>query len=296
MCTGICSTCGTNAGDSPVRPQSAAALAAAVSGIVVLDAHVDADVGVADLLPFLGRGRIAAIRIKNVISEEACGHFAGKALGHRHRHSHASVQRLDILGVPMYLAARDETTRRAYHESAGWFSPLMRELSEPYGSPLDVMMAVLGSGWRRGVTPLTLDDGRQTPPAILRLYDPGAGVLPHIDDLRQELAGSKTAQSLPFQWGLNVYVDLPEEGGELGLYRQAIPPEEFAKLAGDSYGIPWSVAGPPKVTIRPELGEAILINTRELHCVTPCAGAGHRVTLSAFVGGGCPGQPLWIWS
>jgi hypothetical protein len=262
--------------------------------IVEFDALASAPLS-RDVMVSLVRGELDAVRIRNVASLAQCRRLTDGALRHQQRRRHAAVKGLDILGTPHYLAVTDEVAARQYYSGAASFSPTIRELSVPYGSPMDAIFGVLNDAWPSGVIAGRLDSERPMPPGIIRVYQPkSAGVAPHIDDIRQEVPTSDVAQSFIGQFGFNLYANLPPEGGELVIYDRLPTLEEFQKKAS---GYSWSeeLAGEPKYVVRPSLGELILINTRRLHAVSACSGDDYRVTISGFGGMSRGEVPMMLW-
>jgi hypothetical protein len=233
----------------------------------------------------LANGHVGAIRIKHAASKTQCAKLCETALDPANTHAHAAVPNLRILGQPFYLAAIDGKLRDTYYDFAPVFAPMIRAMSDPYGSPFDSAVGILSTAGKRGIRPASLSDERVMPPGIFRLYDAAActEVLPHIDRLEWEVDDS-VAHGLRAQFGLNLYVDMPTAGGELAIYRHRLDKAEFHRIAGDGYGLPWDFVGEPDIKIRPDVGEAILIDTRRVHAVMAARGTGHRVTLSSFVG------------
>jgi predicted 2-oxoglutarate/Fe(II)-dependent dioxygenase YbiX len=119
--------------------------------------------------------------------------------------------------------------------------------------------------------------------------------LAHHDILAKDAPGNYQAISLQGQLAANVYLKMPEQGGELQIWQTELSPEEFDQMRGDSYGIQPDLLGAPEVQIRPGPGDLIIFNSRKMHAVTPGKGD-LRLSLSCFVGYRGPAMPLTFWS
>ena len=76
------------------------------------------------------------------------------------------------------------------------------------------ILACLARGWPAGVVRETLNYGKPMSPFIIQIYVPGHGVRPHQDDIRDEVAVCPEAGEITAQFGLNLYLSMPEQGGE----------------------------------------------------------------------------------
>lgn len=261
--------------------------------IIELDAQAER-LGMHQLVA-LGDGRAAACRIKRFSAMGVCAHLSRRIIERPDRAVHGSVADLEIMGMPYFLAIRDERSLRRYYRAAEQFRDEIRSLSEPYSSPLDAIIGLLNDAWPCGATAERLECGLDMSPAIVRVFKEGVGVLPHHDKLADESADSQRARDLLSQLSLNLYLSTPPRGGELELYLRDYDRPKYERLARGSYGLPPSAVGAPRVVLRPDVGELILFSSRGLHAVAP-GSDGYRVTLSMFIGLRGPHQPLTFWS
>ncbi len=103
------------------------------------------------------------------------------------------------------------------------------------------------------------------------------------------------ANSLISQFGINVYVDVPEVGGELAMWMAEISDQQFLQMRGEKYAIPLELLDKPDFLVKPKNGDLILFNARKLHAVLPGEGT-DRLTLSAFFGYRGDKNNLTVWS
>jgi hypothetical protein len=92
----------------------------------------------------------------------------------------------------------------------------------------------------------------------------------------------------------NIYLQVPEQGGDLQLWLRE-PTEDEKTTILDVEGLePDSVETPAHV-IHPEAGDLIIFSPRMLHAVTSGADK-HRVGAAAFIATKGPEEPLLFWS
>ncbi|WP_051011299.1 2OG-Fe(II) oxygenase [Bartonella rattaustraliani] len=124
---------------------------------------------------------------------------------------------------------------------------------------------------------------------------PGIDLEPHIDDLEWTLPKDIDFK-LKHQLSANIYLQVPEKGGELELWNILPSAQEYEKLKGNRhYGINRHDMPPPAVTLKPELGDLIFLNPPFIHAVRPVADA-DRITASAFIGIEADDKSLVYWS
>ena len=83
------------------------------------------------------------------------------------------------------------------------------------------------------------------------------------------------------------------EAARLMLDRDHHPADEIHR---DGYGYDEKVVeNEPVAVVRPDAGDAVIFDSRNLHAVDEIGGAGRRVSLSFFLGASGRG-PLQIWS
>ena len=115
----------------------------------------------------------------------------------------------------------------------------------------------------------------------------------HFDEITREYPGTldeTPASFLTFNW----YLAMPAAGGETSVFRHRWRPADEQHRDGYGY-LDTAVAGEPVATMAPEVGDAAIFDTRNMHVVRPGIGAGRRVTVSFFLGITGRG-PLEIWS
>ncbi|MFH8349735.1 2OG-Fe(II) oxygenase [Streptomyces sp. NPDC018045] len=248
-----------------------------------------------DSLLRLARREIAAIhvpgfcdrRIAEDVARKAVRH---KALGNYHKKYTSTVGRVHMPHID--TAWNPELTAR-YHDAALPSIHEVRALFAPYLSPVDHVRLLLQECWPAGADLLRLR-GRPCFVGALRVFHPTTSVFPpHNDRIEQETDAPEIA-GVTEQLVANIYLQVPEEGGDLQLWRRD-PTSAEARTILEVEGLDPATVEPPAHVIHPRAGDLIVFSSRMLHAVTPARG-GHRVGMAAFIACKGPDEPLQYWS
>lgn len=248
-----------------------------------------------DSLLRLAHREIAAIHVpgfcdRRIAAEAARKAVRHKALGNYHKKWTSTVGRVHLPHID--TAWNPELTAR-YHDSALPSIHEVRALFAPYLSPVDQVRLLLQECWPAGADLLRLR-GRPCFVGALRVFHPTTSAfLPHNDRIEQETDAPEIA-GVTEQLAANVYLRMPEEGGDLQLWRRE-PTSAETRTILEVEGLDPTTVEPPAHVIRPQAGDLIIFSSRKLHAVTP-ARDGHRVGMAAFIACKGTGEPLRYWS
>ncbi|EPH46678.1 2OG-Fe(II) oxygenase [Streptomyces aurantiacus] len=248
-----------------------------------------------DSLLALSERRIAAIHVKgfhdrdmaHAVAEQALTH---EALGSYHKELASSVGRVHM---PHVDTAHDASLTDTYHRHALAAIHDVRSMFAPYPSPVDRLRLLLQEVWPGGANLLRLN-GRTCFIGALRVFRPGVSqLLPHNDRLHQE-TDAPEARNLTEQFTANVYLRVPETGGDLRLWLREPDEAETERILAVE-GLDPSTIEPPALTIHPDAGDLIMFSSAMLHAVAPSS-AGPRVGMAMFIGCTDAKAPLVYWS
>jgi hypothetical protein len=241
----------------------------------------------------LASGEVLAIRIKEYLSSDLSRKLADKIMmsGYAHYINAPSIGRI---GMAFYEAENEPELLNTYFEQAHGHIENLRERCLPYTSPIDRLRCELDEAWPAGANLENLY-GQKMFIGLSRVVEPDVYFLAHHDIFAKDAPHSFHAKSLQAQFACNVYLDMPDEGGELEIWEQEMLPAEFDALRGDSYGISPELLGKPSLRLKPNCGELILFNSRKMHAVAPSVNSS-RLSLSCFVGYRGDHAPLTFWS
>lgn len=170
----------------------------------------------------------------------------------------------------------------------------VRDACTPYPSPIDVFRCVVDELWPSGASLQALS-GRKMFVGLCCNARPRIPLLAQHDFFARLVRHDPKADDLLMQMAVNVYVDVPQQGGELMMWRDEITDAEFLRRRGDKYGMDIEPLGVPDIVVKPQMGDLILFNTRKLHAVAPGSGS-DCLTLSCHLGFRGDDQPLTFWS
>lgn len=221
-------------------------------------------------------------------------HVARERLLHQDLRSAFSQQTEFVRIGKAYIEIQDERSRAEYHAQAPGTIRRIRELFRPLASPIDELRPLLDETWPQGAHLLQVD-GQKCFVGIARFQGSGVDLTPHTDDLERNAPPGHEPKLLS-QLSTNIYLQIPEDGGELEIWGIEPDEQEYQRLRGErAYGIERHLLPPPDFVIKPEPGDLILLNPRLIHAVRPSASS-TRVTLGVFIGYYGEHQPLAYWS
>lgn len=246
----------------------------------------------ADVIRRLVSGDALAVRIPRYHPPELCQKLLAPLLSVL---DGEAFQRIYRSNVPAFTdAASDAATRRRYFDSTARVMAAVRDVCQPYASPVDRLRCELDEIWPGGAKLLRL---RGSPLAfgMLRVWSGGAQALPHRDVLGLAALGVPEAETFTEQLGVNVYLRVPDRTGE-GAVELWDTTEGGAEHGIDgTYGYRRELLPAPAVVVHPEPGDLLILRSTRVHAVRPTS-AGERVTLSGFIGHRDADTPLHLWS
>jgi hypothetical protein len=248
-----------------------------------------------DLLLKLLNNEIYAIRVPGHYAEEACKVVTKNFLNSNLIENYTNATNIGRVGMAFYEVQEDPVMLGKYYRLAKVNNVLIKKTFFPYVSPIDMLMIDLNKIWNAGCTLENLH-GENMFVGLLRVLDEDTPIHPHQDLLRRDAKTAINAYTQITQLAANIYLNMPEIGGELQLWKDGCNDEEYKRLLtpGDYY-VERSKIEEPLLTIKPQAGELVLFNPTKYHAVTAGKGA-KRVSVSCFIGYRGEYNPLTLWS
>jgi hypothetical protein len=241
---------------------------------------------------------IIALIITNYYQPELCDSLSYKLLKSQNinPYSHEIVENNKVIhknygvnrvGTPFnltYNLTQNDLLEKYYLDAAEGIET-MRSYCYPALSPIDKLRLELDENFLPGATVAHFQNkkmlagiGRISIASLSYLSE----VQPHFDALPLKYA------LLDVQLAANIYLKVPDEGGDLELWNvSSLTP--LSKVAPD-----WRSELPPSIKIKPRKGDLIVFNCRKPHAI--CAFKGdERVTAQVFIGYQ-KGKPLMLWN
>lgn len=239
--------------------------------------------------------KIGVIHVNGFYPLDIASQVAAKAishpqLGYYSKKYTSSVGRICMPHIDSEWNA--ELTNKYYAESIGNIHGL-REIFYPYMSPIDHVRLLLQEIWPAGANIQHLHK-RTCFVGAIRVFAPAtASFFPHYDRLEEESDAPELA-GLVQQLVANVYLQVPNIGGDLQLWLRETTDFESERIRDVEGLLPESVE-PPTLVIHPRAGDLTIFSSRQLHAVTPGVDTA-RVGMAAFIGCYGPERPLTYWS
>ena len=244
-------------------------------------------------LQALLHNEIQVLRIPNFIPAHTCREIS-KGLKSTGYNDYINAPQVGRIGMSYFETGHNPEIIDKYFETATDNINELRKACSPYPCPMDTLRCVIDEEWDSGCMLQTLY-GKKMFVGLSRCMKPGVPLKAHHDMFGRHAPDTPEAASLISQFGVNIYIDVPEVGGELAMWNDEISDEEFLTERGDDYAIPLEQLGSPDFATKPENGDLIFFNARKLHAVL--AGEGiDRLTISGFVGYRGNKEPLTVWS
>lgn len=157
--------------------------------------------------------------------------------------------------------------------------------------PFQVCRDGLGAHWPNAVA-IGRRGGREMGAGVAR--EPNQGFQVHFDDALREFSCNLLDANLVAQFAFNLYLSVPEVGGETVVWRHRWHPADEAFRLPHSYGYSEAVVGDAEsFELKPTVGEALLFNPRNFHAVRPSQDS-RRIALGFSMGMTDDGD-LLIW-
>lgn len=237
-------------------------------------------------------GEVLVLRVPNFASEELCRRVTDQiqAVGYE---DYVNAPTLGRIGMSFYETGGKQERIDHFFETAMSNIHVLRDACAPYACPIDVLRCSLDEMWPTGSN-LQILGGKKMFVGLSRNMRPGTPMLAHHDMFGRH-SKEPEANDVLRQMAANVYISLPEVGGELVMWKNEITDAEFLARRGDKYGMFHEDLGEPDLVVKPQLGDFILFNARKMHGVAAGSGC-DRLTFSCFVGYRGDDKPLTVWS
>lgn len=234
----------------------------------------------ADHIRALAHNNIRIIQVQSFVSRTAAGIISDGALGLGYK-PYTNVDKVRRIGMAYYETEHEEALIEQYFSTARSCLEQLRAACDPVGSPMDTVRCLLDEVWPAGANLQALF-GRKMFVGLSRMVEPDTTFLAHHDIFADDAPGMPESESVISQFGANVYVQMPEKGGELLMWHRNMSISEFDEMRAGEYGIHIDDLPPPDVVLKPGVGDLLIFDAHKLHAVaSPKEKA--RLALSFFV-------------
>ncbi len=253
-----------------------------------------------DLLA-LCQGKILAIRIPNYYPVELSQVACQKLLNHPqfcyYEKEPKNVRRWGMSfyeTVDTFETVDMQETKYRYYAQVNSTIRELRELFQPYYSPMDRFRLELQEAWAMGANMMNID-GFPMFVGMARSFENGAGALPHQDDIRWYAPDYPVVQTLKTQLTANVYLQVPPQGGELEIWQKQCSKQEYEELRlPECYFLDRNQLPQSSLFMKPQVGDLIIFDSTRIHTVH--FSQEPRINISCFIGYSGQEQPLTYWN
>ena len=238
-------------------------------------------------------GEALILRVPRFASEELCTRVSERLqkVGYEDYRNAPTVGRI---GMSFFETGGKRELMDHFYRTALSNIHIFRDACAPYASPIDVLRCTLDEIWPAGANLQSLT-GRKMFVGLSRMVRPGTTFLAHHDLFQEDAPGEPEANDLKAQFGANVYIKVPSEGGELLMWQKEIPSPIFNQMRGADYGLDIARLGQADLSVKPNRGDLLIFNSRKMHAVAPGKEI-NRLALACFVAYRGMHKPLTFWS
>lgn len=244
-------------------------------------------------IQMLASGKCSVLHIQAFVDPTACAQIAQGAIDHGYS-AYLNVPSVRRIGMAFYETENKPDLVENYFSVAQQNQENLRKACAPIMSPLDALRCKLDEVWEPGAYLQTLY-GKKMFIGLSRMVEPGTTFLAHHDIFEQDAPGAQEAVSIKAQFAANVYVQIPETGGELLMWNINMAPKVFDQLRGKDYGLRVETLPKPDIVVKPRSGDLLIFDSRKMHAVAPPVESS-RLALSCFVAYRGDDKPLTFWS
>ncbi|MDR3478596.1 MAG: 2OG-Fe(II) oxygenase [Gammaproteobacteria bacterium] len=249
----------------------------------------------ADHIESLAKGKIYAVILKSFYDKTVLNSALEKIINFNGKGVLKHASEFERIGYA-YSEIQTEDDREKYHDNALNNIHTIRDLFKPAPHPIDEFRLLLDKTWPNGANLLEINQ-QKCFVGICRFLNPNIDLLPHTDKLERNLSNSqKSSIQLESQLSANIYISMPQIGGEVEFWDIEPPDKQYYKLmAQRHYGIARTILPKPNNIYKPQQGDLLILNSRKIHAVRSVKHA-PRITTSCFIGYHGKDLPLSYWS
>src|SRR5688500_12345113 len=178
-------------------------------------------------LQALTRREALIVRIPGFISAGVC-HLIARGLLRQGYDDYLNAPAVGRIGMSFFETGGKPEVIDQYFATALPNIRLLRNTCAPYQCPIDVLRCVVDELWPSGASLQSLS-GRKMFVGLSRNMRPGAPLLAHHDLFARLAPDDAEANDLLMQMAVNIYVNVPQHGGELVMWRDEITDAEFLR-------------------------------------------------------------------
>lgn len=232
-------------------------------------------------------GHILALSIYPFFTIDACKSYLSKLRNNKELKHYSMAQDVDVrrIGMTLFETQNDPLLLKVYFDDGQHTYNRLDELFYPQINPLRYFHESLAKHWPGGGQVGAIGQQKMNP-GIIRQFKANAdeGLPPHQDKMIKDQSHCSESKELKTQLAANLYLEVPEEGGELEIWDLSFSKEEEVNYYVGQYDFLDRKKIPqPTLRIKPRQGELILFRSDNVHAVRASKKSA-RTTVSSFIG------------
>lgn len=237
------------------------------------------------------------LKIDSYFDKHICNKLKTQILNNMDLGYYENAPRIGRIGKAFYETVNNEESRNEYfNKQSKWIAEL-RKCCMPYLSPIDSLRVLLDDIWPQGSTIASIN-GKKMFVGLVRYFTAYSSAEPHQDIIQRDACGDDISTLVRSQLAFNIYLDVPQYGGDLEIWDWVASDEDFRALQDQrenfSYALDRERISKSDISIKPNVGDLVLFNSSNVHAVAPSKG--DRVSVSCFIGYCGINHPLILWS
>lgn len=198
------------------------------------------------------------------------------------------------IGNSSYEIDNDPESSERYYNHVEENYRIMQQVFSPAMTPIDYIHQHFNQIWQPGFRIENFHHKKMFA-GLVRVIHQGSAIHAHQDLVAWSNPKAVGIEDIKCQFGMNYFLKVPKEGGRLFLWNKHINQEEFYQRARGNFCIPISELPPPDISIKPEVGMLILLNSQHLHAIEASVDAS-RIASSCFIAYRGEDKPLTYWT
>lgn len=208
---------------------------------------------------------ISAIVIDNVAPKDMCEQYCTRIRQYCESSDYKWANDLKAIGRSIGEAHESKALEVEYFSGASTTQDLYKESIFNGVSPVGHIRSRLEAIFPNGVETAKIGEDKFLPEIVRRWKEQG-GAHPHIDQRNTPLL---SPLQITDRFGINTYLSMPPEGGEIEFWRRPMSDEEYLSLKRTDYGLDRDILGAPSLKLKPSTGQAVIFRADGLHAVSP---------------------------
>lgn len=198
------------------------------------------------------------------------------------------------IGNSSYEIDNDKERSEYYYKNVDKNYAIQKEIFAPFPIPLEYIQKDINKIWEPGLELENLH-GKKMFAGMIRIIHKGSAIHAHQDLVGWSNPDAIGIEDIMGQYGLNYFLQTPEEGGELLLWNKHLTQAEFYNKSKGNFCIPINELPKPDIKIKPRSGLLVILNARNLHAIETSID-NDRIAYSCFIAYRDFNKPLTYWT